>query len=161
MTRKISHSCRHDSSSMRGGTLKCQSKQTPTVVRYFKYRVRETGSGKALSPFHTALLCSDPSNLSWSPRRHFVWKYFRPQACQRTHCVFCRCSPKSKTSFNHFRSLAPPRCQGGPYKFTVSFCAIALASWHQDVSVALKPMPACPCGWRSLCEHPTYSSLLL
>lgn len=80
MTRKISHSCRHDSSSMRGGTLKCQSKQTPTVVRYFKYRVRETGSGKALSPFHTAFLCSDPSNLSWSPRRHFVWKYFRPQA---------------------------------------------------------------------------------
>lgn len=80
MTRKIFHTCHHDSSSMRGGTLKCQSKQTPTVVRYFKYRVREVGSVKALSPFHTAFLCSDPSSLSWSLRRHFVWKYFRPQA---------------------------------------------------------------------------------
>lgn len=63
--------------------LQCEGRdprQSVKADRYHKYRVREVGSGTVFSPSHSAFLGCDPSHSSWSPRSHFVWKYFRPQA---------------------------------------------------------------------------------
>lgn len=97
---------------------------------------KKSGEGKTYSSIFIAdLLMTWPTQIHSHLANDLFIRAFRLAS---SHTVFsCRCIPKSKTySIILGQSLAPPRCQGGPHKLTVSFCAIALASWHQDVSEA-------------------------